>query len=674
MRFFNFPLARLTLCLIAGILSGGSKFYFAVTLLIIFFLIAATLSWHNSRKRLIRRPLFEVSVYVLFFLIGFLNVAGKDFRINSQHYGHQIKYGAIQKFRLIVKERLRPDNFYEKYIAEVTEVDTRKSEGSLLLMVKKSPDSSALATTTVLEILGEIKEIPPPLNPGQFDYRQYMLHQSVNFRISIENSNIVSQAKGSMTLSGYAAKLRSNLISKLDETDISKKEKQLIQALVLGEKREIDRQLYKDYASAGAVHMLAVSGLHVGIIYIILQFLLRPLLIVNHGRKIQIILLVIALWSYALITGLSASVCRSVCMFSCFALANILNRPTNSLNTCLLSMFILLLINPYWLFHVGFQLSYLAVCCILIIHPWMNKLYHPKWKVDKLFWNILTVSLAAQIGVTPLSLYYFHQFPGLFLLTNLTLLPLLGSIITLGLILFASLIFGYRIIWFEYYYGKTLGLMNNYVRWIAEQDSWIFKDIPFNEFNLIGSYLVLILLMFLPGQFPSRQIRLLLTGCIIILLSMNINLFNQYDEELIVFQKSRATIIGYRKFRQLTLYSFDPDTNQRPRYPVNSYLLSRQIEDLNHEPISNYLSFNDIELLIIDSSGVYTDDVDGPVVLLIGSPKINLDRMLGRLRPSLLIADGSNHAYLVRRWRKTAEIRKLPFHHTGTKGAYVLEQ
>ena len=238
---------------------------------------------------------------------------------------------------------------------------------------------------------------------------------------------------------------------------------EIVKALILGQKKDINKQLYSDYAAAGAIHILAVSGLHVGIIYFILITLLRPLKRLFKHELIISIIIVISLWGFAFLTGLSPSVIRAVTMFSFFAFAKAINRETNTINTLFLSYFTLLIINPLWLFHIGFQLSYLAVLSILWLLPLFNKVYCPKNYFARKIWDIFTVTLAAQTGIFPLSIYYFHQFPGLFFMTNLIILPFLGVLLGGGIILIILSIFNVIPEWFALTYNYLIKFMNSKV-------------------------------------------------------------------------------------------------------------------------------------------------------------------------------------------------------------------
>jgi len=264
---------------------------------------------------------------------------------------------------------------------------------------------------------------------------------------------------------------------------------------LLGQRQDISKEIYNSYTKAGAIHILAVSGLHVGIILLLLNFVFKPIEYVKHGKVYKTIILVLILWSFAVIAGLSASVVRAVSMFTIVAIAMNLNRPTNVYNTLAISMFFLLLFKPTFLFDVGFQLSYLAVFAIVIIQPMLYNLWRPKYFLFKFLWGIFTVTIAAQFGIIPVSLFYFHQFPGLFFISNLVIIPFLGTILGFGIIIIGLSLLNILPEFLAAIYGNIIGLMNTFVGWVSNQESFLFKNISFNIEQVFISYLLLILII-----------------------------------------------------------------------------------------------------------------------------------------------------------------------------------
>ena len=279
----------------------------------------------------------------------------------------------------------------------------------------------------------------------------------------------------------------------MEKFNFSPNELSIINAIILGQRNNISNDLFESYKNAGAIHILAVSGLHIGIILLLLNFLLSPLERIKNGKTIKLILIIILLWIYAFIAGMSASVIRAVTMFTAIAIGWISDRPSNIKNSLIVSFFFLLLIHPLFLFDVGFQLSYTAVFSIVLIQPLIIKLWHPKWKPVHYFWQLLTVSFAAQLGILPLSLYYFHQFPGLFFISSLVIIPFLGIIIGFGILIIILALFQILPQILVDIYSFIITSMNNIIDLVAQQESFIFQEIYFSIVLMISFYLILII-------------------------------------------------------------------------------------------------------------------------------------------------------------------------------------
>ena len=575
---------------------------------------------------------------------------------------------------LKITEVLKPDRYNHKYIAECILVNQEETTGKILLNIQKDSLEKEFTIDDVLLISEEVISIPKPLNPNQFNYADYMKKLGVYYQIRCKPKAVLAFEKGNKTIRGTAEKLRNYLILKLKKSNITNNERSIIQALVLGQRREIDKQLYADYAAAGAVHILAVSGLHVGILFFILKWLFFPLGNFKYGKQLKALMIVSCLFGFALLAGLSPSVVRAATMFSLFLFAEQMKRPTNGVNTLFLSYLFLLLFNPLWLFHVGFQLSYLAVFFILLIQPKLFGYWYPKnWFLRK-SWAIFTVTIAAQIGVIPLSLFYFHQLPGLFLLTNLIVLPFLGILLGLGLLIVLLVAFNSLPDWLSEFYNEIILTLNNFISWVAHQDSFLFQDIHFSEEKVLIAYFFIITLFLLWKQFSYRRLMTCLI-CLCLLIGVFI-----YDKkkvsgnELIVFQKSRNTLIGIKEGTDLLLLKKDTiSETEKQMYPIKAYRTANQVSEYSERVYQPIFSYNQQTILIIDSLAVYPSASNIDVVILTQSPKVNLARLIDSVQPKKIIADGNNYTSFVNRWRNTCKKKKLPFYHTGTKGAFILE-
>ncbi|NOY96160.1 MAG: ComEC/Rec2 family competence protein, partial [Chlorobi bacterium] len=263
--------------------------------------------------------------------------------------------------------------------------------------------------------------ISNPGNPFEFDYKKYLEKRKIYRQVYIPSNNWREEDSYSNPLFSptiCAERIRGRLISTYRENNIVDEKFAILSALTLGYKEALGPDVKSVFSSTGAMHVLAVSGLHVGIIYLIVNFLFGFLKRNPKGRVPFICLAIAILWSYALVTGLSPSVQRAATMFSIVIIGENLRRPANIYNTLASSAFILLVMNPNLLYDVGFQLSYSAVFGIVFFQPKIYKLFSPKYWLSDKAWALFSVSVAAQITTFPFILYYFNQYPTYSILSN----------------------------------------------------------------------------------------------------------------------------------------------------------------------------------------------------------------------------------------------------------------
>lgn len=676
MKFINYTVVHFSVLVALGILTAHflPTLFFSLPFLAILTVLLG-ISWLVARNQLFPTLFFGSFAFSIFFGIGVVNYQLRLPEFQKQHYSHVTSEKTPVLLQLKVLEELKPDNYYTKYIATVQASEAVKTTGKILLQLKKDSLNPILSVDELLLVSASITPLPNPLNPHQFEYAKYMKNLGVYHRIIVSEKNILHHKKGSRTLRGYAESLRNFCLEKLAKTAISTDERAITQALILGQKKDITKQLYAQYAAAGAVHILAVSGLHVGIIYVLFSFLLRPLKRLPYGEIVHSSVLLVLLWCFAFVTGLSPSVTRAVTMFSFFAFANSLRRETNSINTLFLSFLVLLLINPLWLFQVGFQMSYMAVAAILFIQPKLYSYYRPRYYLDTLFWGIFTVSMAAQLGVLPLSLYYFHQFPGLFFVTNLVVLPFLGLILSIGLIIVVLASFNILPEPVVHSYNFIIEKLNNFIAWVATKDRFIIEDISFSEAKVMASYLLIFSVFLLWKGFNYRKTVWVLCSFSVCIGVLILDRYTTSETKLIVFHKSRMSLIGYKQARTLKIFrsTYDTATTFQQTNPIKQYRIGEGITDFSEAPLTKVFNYRKKTVLILDSLGVYPILPEGSIVLLTESPKVHLERLIDSLKPAYIIADGSNYTSYVSRWRKTCAQKKLPFYHTGSKGALIIE-
>tara|TARA_Y100000385_G_scaffold135063_1_gene140272 strand:- start:4218 stop:6035 length:1818 start_codon:yes stop_codon:yes gene_type:complete len=266
-------------------------------------------------------------------------------------------------------------------------------------------------------------------NPGEFNSQKYWKTKHVSHMCFVSSDDFIwikSQPQG---IFKKATNIVRKKIIRVFESFLEKENLGLTIALVLGDKSLLDKDLKNTFSKAGAMHVLAVSGLHVGIVlYIIVNILKSASRIISRNKSI--IISVFILWVYALITGMSPSVSRAVFMFSCLAFAQVSGRSFNRINILFFSAFVLLLTNPFLLYDLGFQLSYMAMLGIFLFYDKLSSLLSPSNKVLKWIWEGSCIGVSAQLTTIPIVLFNFHVFPNYFIITNIGMMFFAGAVLS----------------------------------------------------------------------------------------------------------------------------------------------------------------------------------------------------------------------------------------------------
>ncbi|WP_419212697.1 ComEC/Rec2 family competence protein [Maribacter sp. X9] len=671
MKLLAFIPIKLTLLLILGILIGW-VFPFEPTFLLIItvglFLVLATIYWLEKKTRpIIFGPIAALTVIAL----GAYSYSAAQPKNHHTHYS-RLEPEQTRLWNLKVREVLKPNSFSNRYLATVKSINGLPVTGPILINSGLDSTSQILKVDDEILVYANLQPIRPPLNPYQFDYKTYLENLGVYHQLRIEPHRFIVTDHPQKTVIGIAANARNYIIKKLKQADFGVDELGVIQALLLGQRSDISQETYSNYQKAGAVHILAVSGLHIGILLVLIQFILRPIKYIPKGRIVTLILTVALIWGFAFLAGLSASIIRATTMFTFVAYALYLNRPSNSFNILALSvLFILLFINPYLLFQVGFQMSYAAVFAILWIYPLLQKVWFPNNRIVRYFWQLLCVSIAAQLGVLPISLFYFHQFPGLFFISNLIIIPVLGIILGVGILVIFLAVLNWLPSPLVWIYNEIMGLINRLIGWVAEQENFIFQSVPFDFGQLLLSFLVLFLFINALMKFTYKPIAYFLIGLICF---QGWTIYQEIEsagkKEVVILHQTKNSIVLIRNGKELSVLT---NTKNKLNNLFQAYQIGERIEHITYDPLYNSYSTPNSSFVILDSTGIYPSNVLNSRILLTQSPKINLERLIHLARPTEVIADGSNYTSYITRWKLTCLKNKIPFHYTGEKGAYYFK-
>jgi len=442
-RWIPYSFVRIVMFFIAGILlsvyvpglADGETIGWVCGMLIFVYIVSV-----YFRRKFRTTVLRGIVGIVIIFLAGYAHVF---FRTASHRADHILNVpGTVMFYRAMITKPLEEKGKSWKVMAAIDRINVGDewlpATGNVILYYPKKTVSTPFQYGDIVLVKGRPLLIPPPANPEEFNYSRFMRFKNVYHQHFVRGGGMMLLAHttpNAIMKNAYRARAWCDATLKKYVTDA--REQAIALALVLGVNDGLDSDLMTAYAGTGTLHVLSVSGLHVSIIYMIMLFLLQPVNRLRYGPIIIAIVSILALWSYAFITGLSPSVLRAVTMFSFVAVAKPWNRRANIFNTLAASALILLLLDPFLIMSLGFQLSYLAVAGIVYIQPNLFSLWHPDNRILLEIWKVTTVSVAAQLATFALGLLYFHQFPTYFLISNLLVIPESFGVLVTGLAVLA---------------------------------------------------------------------------------------------------------------------------------------------------------------------------------------------------------------------------------------------
>ncbi|SMD32309.1 competence protein ComEC [Reichenbachiella faecimaris] len=490
----NRPFLRIILAFALGILAARHDFTISLLalqylILSLFILVVVVKAVFKNTPNIILANLLLVSIGL----------------IGMHHYGSSNSYNK----RLLIQSTW---NECKAFIGTITSFPTEKEKymvyhvdvnlgiqdsgflnipTKILLYEKKAAEqNSTLVYGDKVRIEGHPYLIDEAKNPHEFDFAKYMADQHIYLHqfVTHDQITLIGKHKANALMSAVY-RIRSHFESVIKSNINGKDEEAIVLALLLGIKGQLNPEIKTAYATAGAMHVLAVSGLHVSIIYFLLNWLFKGIPPGNFKRFVTPTISIMALWLYALLTGFSPSILRAVTMFSCMIFAKILDRKNQVFNSLSFVAFVLLIFDPTFLFNIGFQLSFLAVAGIVYLYPKLYQFWDIQNRVGDYLWQLVCVSLAAQIATFPLSIYYFHQFPSYFLIANLIVIPVAFAIMILGL---GVLAFGSFTPWIGWFLEELVGFMNCFVARIQVLDGSVIDWIYMSSFQTFLIYMAII--------------------------------------------------------------------------------------------------------------------------------------------------------------------------------------
>jgi competence protein ComEC len=682
----SLPFLRLLLALIAGILLERYFFIppaFALLTIVLALLFLA-----------VRRRLSFAGKFALQWLTGsFLNLlmigAGALLFYTHDHHpdANSLNKYLDQKQLMIITlqetpvERARSWKALAKLEAIRDGQQWINTKGKLYVYFKKDALPSSGYGAQLL-VRAMIQPIANTGNPGAFDYRQYCLIQGIHAQTFLQASDWrLINNQGGNGFHRWLLQTRDHILAMLKKYVPGEKESGVAEALLIGYRDDLDKDLVRAYSNTGVVHIIAISGLHLGMIYGLLLLLLKPFRKTTWIRWLKPLLVLAVLWGFSLLTGAAASILRSAVMFSFIAIGESIGRRTITLNTLAASAFCLLLYDPYFLWDAGFQLSYTAVGSILLFQQPIYRQIYCRNKLLDSIWQLNSVSLAAQILTLPVILYYFHQFPNLFLFTNFIAVPLSGLILYAELLLLVCS----SLPWLA-------GLCGNCISFLIRQMNGLIERtdrLPFAVTDGISMPLVPVFLLYLLitmiAVWLSRKnskafIGALFTAtCLSLLLAIG-GMRQNRQHRLLVYHvpKHRAIDLiegdGYLFLGDGSLLR-DPAT-------CNFYLQpARIVYGVKEKALrQTFLKLPVIQsanrtVILVDKTLLLRPvqrKIPVDLVVISNGPRIHIPQLAAIFDCAQYVFDSSNPLWKIRQWKKQADSLHLRHHSVPEQGAFEM--
>lgn len=426
----------------------------------------------------------------------------------------------------------------------------------------------------------DLKEIKQPLQDYQFDYSKYMQRQHIYFKAFLPDSFSAAKRKN-LTLLQKIKQHRSDLLQKINRSEISERSREFMKGIVLADRTEMDAVTVNDFSKTGLVHILAISGTHIVIIFGIIFLIFKMVLPAKAGKYVIIASLAF-IWLFAIYIGMGSSVVRACLMLTAYYTSFLLQRKTDVLHAMAMAAFFILLADTQQIFDVGFQLSFLAVLGIY----WFNKpllkfLPTPKNDLQKWIFNIPTITLSAQLMTLPLVLYYFHQFSSVSLAANLIIIPFSELLIIGSLIMTMMIGLDINLPLIGQIYDFVIQKLLNLIHWLGALDAGMHTNVPMHWTEVIILFATLFFLgKFLKSRFPKTGWNMVVMAALFLSARWLLDEYYEKKSEFLVHQNYNDQTVSIKESKTVTFYvSEDTDLKNFQKYTVDPYLTSRRAEN-----------------------------------------------------------------------------------------------
>lgn len=560
------PLLLMLLCYVLGIFFCDliPTSIHQTVFLMSFALVFTMLSFFKVK---ILKELKNYSLGFLFFSVGVFS-----------HYWHSKKseipnFQGKQTVVFQINKKLNSNKKYRKY--EVL----AKAEGNEINAILYVPkEEKQLDFKNYYQTKVYINKVESPKNDFQFDYAKYLARKGIYYQ-SFATDEILEAPKKTLTISEKIRQERLEILNTIDGSKLPKREREFLKGIILADRTEMDAEMVSDFSKSGLVHFLAISGTHLAIIFWLILYLLKPIFPAKF-RKIPIVLSLLFIWSFTIFIDYGSSVVRSCLMITAYYSFVLLQRKPDLLHAMAIAGFAILIFDTHQVFDVGFQLSFVAVFGIFWLNePILKNLPRPKNKIQDFLFNVISVSLAAQIATLPLVIFYFHQYSFLSIVANVIIVPFSEVIIVFSLLMTVLFAFKIEFSWLSFIYEKLVDFLLKSIHFFADQDWFFIKNIPLNWAELIILFVVIFLLRGLFLHQSKTMLRFLGIALLFFMVRIIVDFYQfKKTETLVVENFNQKTIIQKEGNRAIFWVDKKSNNEMIKRFIIEPYITSRRIE------------------------------------------------------------------------------------------------
>jgi competence protein ComEC len=681
-NFKTIPFLRILFPFVAGIAAslqfGFFRNFHFVFLISLLCLLAAFLFQRLYKPvAYLKKGLYIASINCFLFLLAFESLYLYKATNYATHYSHYVAREA-QHITGVIEDMPVVTGKFIKVPFRITSVKNNSGwhnvNGKTIIYLKHEASATAaeLAIGNALLLKAKLGYVNAPQNPGEFDYKTFLEEKNIFHVIYAKPAEfcVMNEKATDFSITQSGARIKAKVVSVLRHSGLSPEAFSICSALLVGYDDEIDSSVMQSFSHSGTLHILSVSGMHTGVLFAILMWIFAKADKYERYEKLKCFCVILSLFLFVLITGFSPSVLRAALMLTLVILGKTFYRNGNSYNTLLLSAFILLLFNPYLIKDVGFLLSYFAVFGIIYFYPTLHKIHVFENSLLQWLWSGALVSVAATLFTLPITLYFFHQFPIWFILSNAIIIPIsmvlmvgAAALLCLGKITVINAVLAYVI------NGSTAIML-----WLAQlTDKPGIGYMDFISFSktdaLFCSALILLFLVVIVSK-QYKHVMYLGGLCIVWLCFSIVNSYAQSrQKELVLFHVKHQSVFALRCGQTIYTNLNGISDKEFQRY-VKPYLL--RFPNLKMiETKANLLKGTHTSIGFINRKGLAFPS--GDIKHWVVSNDTPLQIPLNTVKNgSTIIADCSNSYKFVRQLKKACEQNHIAFYSVRESGALTI--